>query len=426
MSVAPLAERMRPHLLENYVGQDHLIGKNGALRQGLAQKYLPSMILWGGPGIGKTTLALLLAKQLDRPFFQLSAIASGVKDVRDAIEKAESQRFFSRPNPILFIDEIHRFNKAQQDALLGAVEKGTLTLIGATTENPSFEVISALLSRCQVYTLKPLTDEQQISLLQKAITIDEILSTKNIVLQETSAILRLANGDGRKLYNILELVVSTIEDNENIIITDEKVLSVVQQNIAFYDKNGEQHYDIISAFIKSLRGSDPNAAVYYLACMLEGGEDIKFIARRMVILASEDIGLANPNALLMASTTFQAVTQVGMPEARIILSQCAVYLATSAKSNASYVAINDALAEVQKNGVKPVPLALRNAPTKLMKDMDYGKAYQYAHNYTNNFAAMEFMPESLVGKKFYDPNHNPSEDAIRQRMKVLWKEKYGY
>lgn len=426
MSTAPLAERMRPHLLEDYVGQEHLIGKNGALRQGLAQKYLPSMILWGGPGIGKTTLALLLAKQLDRPFFQLSAIASGVKDVRDAIEKAESQRFFSRPNPILFIDEIHRFNKAQQDALLGAVEKGTLTLIGATTENPSFEVISALLSRCQVYTLKPLTDEQQISLLQKAITTDEILSTKNINLQETSAILRLANGDGRKLYNILELIVSTIEDNEDIIITDEKVLNVVQQNIAFYDKNGEQHYDIISAFIKSLRGSDPNAAVYYLACMLEGGEDIKFIARRMVILASEDIGLANPNALLMASTTFQAVTQVGMPEARIILSQCAVYLATSAKSNASYMAINEAMAEVQKNGVQSVPLSLRNAPTKLMKDMDYGKAYQYAHNYTNNFAAMEFMPDTLSGKKFYEPSQNPSEDAIRQRMKALWKEKYGY
>ncbi len=422
---APLAERMRPQSLADYVGQAHLVGEKGALRQGLERKYLASMILWGGPGIGKTTLALLLAKHLDRPFFQLSAISSGVKDVRDTIEKAESQRFFNRPNPILFIDEIHRFNKAQQDALLGAVEKGTLTLIGATTENPSFEVISALLSRCQVYTLKPLDNQQLIHLLNRAIQEDEVLKTRQIQFEEYEAILRLSGGDGRKLYNILELVCA-VESDEKIVITDEKVMQVVQQNIAFYDKNGEQHYDIISAFIKSMRGSDPNAAVYYLACMLEGGEDIKFIARRMVILASEDIGLANPNALLMASTTFQAVTQVGMPESRILLSQCAIYLATSAKSNASYMAIEQAMAEVRKNGVGTVPLALRNSPTKLMKDLNYGNNYQYAHDFAQNFALMEFLPDSLSGKKFYEPSQNPSEEAIRQRLRGFWKEKYGY
>jgi putative ATPase len=421
----PLAERMRPTTLDEYVGQEHLVGVKGALRKGLERKYLPSMILWGSPGIGKTTLALLLANALERPFFQLSAISSGVKDVRDTIEKAESQRFFSRPNPILFIDEIHRFNKAQQDALLGAVEKGTLTLIGATTENPSFEVISALLSRCQVYTLKPLETQQLISMLEKAISTDEILKNKTIELQETEAILRLSGGDGRKLYNILELVCS-ITESEKCVISDEKVMEVVQQNIAFYDKNGEQHYDIISAFIKSMRGSDPNAAVYYLACMLEGGEDIKFIARRMVILASEDIGLANPNALLLATTAFQAITQVGMPEARIILSQCAIYLATSPKSNASYMAIEKALSEVRKNGVSTVPLAIRNTPTSLMKDLGYGKGYQYAHDYTNNFANMEFLPENLVGKTFYEPSSNVAEDAIRQRLRAFWKEKYGY
>ncbi len=422
---APLAERMRPKTLEAYVGQEHLVGVKGALRQGLERKYLPSMILWGSPGIGKTTLALLLANALDRPFFQLSAISSGVKDVRDTIEKAESQRFFNRPNPILFIDEIHRFNKSQQDALLGAVEKGTLTLIGATTENPSFEVISALLSRCQIYTLKPLDNQQLISLLNRAIAEDEILKQKQIRFEEYEAILRLSGGDGRKLYNILELVCS-VEESEEIIINDEKITQVVQQNIAFYDKNGEQHYDIISAFIKSLRGSDPNAAVYYLACMLEGGEDIKFIARRMVILASEDIGLANPNALLLATTTFQAVTQVGMPESRILLSQCAIYLATSAKSNASYMAIESAMAEVRKNGVGTVPLALRNSPTKLMKDLNYGDGYKYAHDFPNHFAPIEFLPDSLSGKKFYEPAQNPSEDSIRQRMKAFWKEKYGY
>ena len=423
--LAPLAERMRPSTLANYVGQEHLVGEKGALRQGLERKYLPSMILWGSPGIGKTTLALLLAKQLDRPFFQLSAISSGVKDVRDTIEKAESQRFFNRPNPILFIDEIHRFNKSQQDALLGAVEKGTLTLIGATTENPSFEVISALLSRCQVYTLKSLTNEQLILLLNRAIKEDELLKKQHIQFEEYEAILRLSGGDGRKLYNILEIVCS-VESEDNVVITDEKVMQVVQQNIAFYDKNGEQHYDIISAFIKSMRGSDPNATVYYLACMLEGGEDIKFIARRMVILAAEDIGLANPNALLMASTTFQAVTQVGMPEARILLSQCAIYLATSAKSNASYMAIEKAMADVRKNGVASVPLALRNAPTKLMKDLNYGDNYQYAHDFDQNFALMEFLPESLSGKKFYEPSKNPAEESIRQRLKALWKDKYGY
>lgn len=425
MTSTPLAERMRPKRLEDYVGQEHLIGTKGALRQGIERGYLPSMILWGSPGIGKTTLALLLANSLDRPFFQLSAISSGVKDVRDTIEKAESSRFFSRPNPILFIDEIHRFNKTQQDALLGAVEKGTLTLIGATTENPSFEVISALLSRCQVYTLKPLDNQQLVLLLNRAIQEDEVLKNKKIDLQETEAILRLSGGDGRKLYNILEIVCS-VEQEDEIVITDEKVMQTIQQNIAFYDKNGEQHYDIISAFIKSMRGSDPNAAVYYLACMLEGGEDIKFIARRMVILASEDIGLANPNALLMATTTFQAVAQVGHPEARIILSQCAIYLATSAKSNASYMAIEKALGEVRKNGVGSVPLALRNTPTKLMKDMGYGKGYQYAHDFANNFISMEFLPDNLANTAFYEPASNPAEEQIRARMRQLWKEKYGY
>lgn len=425
MSSAPLAERMRPKTLDEYVGQEHLVGTKGVLRQGLERNYLPSMILWGAPGIGKTTLALLLAQQLDRTFFQLSAIASGVKDVRDTIEKAEKHRFFGQPNPILFIDEIHRFNKSQQDALLGAVEKGTITLIGATTENPSFEVISALLSRCQVYTLKPLDNQQLIILVERAIRQDEILHKKTITLKETEAILRLANGDGRKLYNIVELVCATETESE-VVITDKRVLEVIQQNIAFYDKNGEQHYDIISAFIKSVRGSDPNAAVYYLACMLEGGEDIKFIARRMVILASEDIGLANPNALLLASTTFQAVTQVGMPEARIILSQCAVYLATSAKSNATYVAIDKALMHVRKHGVGSVPLAIRNAPTSIMKDLNYGKNYQYAHDFPQNFVPMEFLPQGLEGHAFYEPSANPAEENIRQRMRLFWKDKYGY
>lgn len=421
----PLAERLRPTGLEDYVGQEHLVGPNGALRAGLEKKYIPSMILWGPPGTGKTTLALLLARQLDRPFFQLSAISSGVRDVRETIEKAESQRFFNTPNPVLFIDEIHRFNKAQQDALLGAVEKGTITLIGATTENPSFEVISALLSRCQVYTLKSLSPEQLVSLLEKAIAQDEYLRQKTIKLTETEAILRLSGGDARKLLNILELIVATSEDAE-IDITDEKTLQVVQQNIAFYDKNGEQHYDIVSAFIKSMRGSDPNAALYYLACMLEAGEDVKFIARRMVILAAEDIGLANPNALLMASSVFQSVTQVGMPEARIILAQGVVYLTTSAKSNSAYLGIENAIAEVRKNGIRAVPLQLRNAPTQLMKSMDYGKSYKYAHDFQHNFAPMEFLPEGLSGSTFYNPSSNPAEEAIRNRLKTFWKEKYGY
>ena len=421
----PLAERMRPSNLDEYVGQEHLIGSSGALRSGLEKKYIPSMILWGPPGTGKTTLALLLARQLDRPFFQLSAISSGVKDVRETIEKAESQRFFSRPNPILFIDEIHRFNKAQQDALLGAVEKGTITLIGATTENPSFEVISALLSRCQVYTLKPLSSDQLVSLLQRAIADDEYLQKRNIVLAETDAMIRLSGGDARKLLNILELIVATQEASD-IEVTDEKILQVVQQNIAFYDKNGEQHYDIVSAFIKSMRGSDPNAALYYLACMLEAGEDIKFIARRMLVLAAEDIGLANPNALLMANSVFQAVAITGMPEARIILAQGVVYLATSAKSNSAYMGIEKAMAEVRKNGIGTVPLHLRNAPTQLMKSMDYGKSYQYAHDFQNNFVDLEFMPTELSGKSFYIPADNPAEENIRSRMKALWKEKYGF
>jgi putative ATPase len=415
---APLAERMRPNTLDDYVGQEHLVGEKGILRQSLLQKFVPSMIFWGPPGVGKTTLALLFAKALERPFYQLSAISAGVKDVRDTIEKAEKDRFFSRDNPILFIDEIHRFNKAQQDALLGAVEKGTFTLIGATTENPSFEVISALLSRCQVYVLKTLSEDQLIAMLHQAIAQDEVLKHKKIELKESDAILRLSGGDGRKLYNILELVCA---NDYEVVITNELVVNVIQQNIANYDKGGEQHYDIISAFIKSIRGSHPDAALYYLACMLEGGEDLKFIARRLVILAAEDIGLANPNALLLAQTCMTAVHNVGMPESRIILSQCVIYLATSQKSNAAYVAIEKALAEVRKNGVQPVPLHLRNAPTSLMKDLNYGKNYQYAHNFEGNFVNIPFLPDSLHGTIFYEPGKNANEEKIRQWLEEKWK-----
>jgi putative ATPase len=412
----PLAERMRPKTIEEYVGQEHLLGEKGALKQAILQKFIPSMILWGPPGVGKTTLALLLATALDRPYYQLSAISAGVKDVRDTIEKAEKDRFFSRANPILFIDEIHRFNKAQQDALLGAVEKGVFTLIGATTENPSFEVISALLSRCQVYVLKTLDEAQLKGMINHAILHDVFLAKKKIDVQDYDAILRFSGGDGRKLYNILELV-SAGEDD--IVITNDLVVNAIQQNIANYDKGGEQHYDIISAFIKSIRGSHPDAALYYLACMLEGGEDLKFIARRLVILAAEDIGLANPNAILMAQTCMQAVQNVGMPESRIILSQCVIYLATSAKSNSAYVAIEKALAEVRKNGVQPVPLHLRNAPTGLMKNLNYGKAYQYAHDFENNFANIPFLPENLEGTTFYEPSKNPNEEKIKQWMDFL-------
>lgn len=422
----PLAERMRPRTLGDYIGQKHLVGEKAILRRTVETGRIPSMILWGPPGVGKTTLANIIANQLQRPFFQLSAINSGVKDIRETIEEARRKQFFNTPNPVLFIDEIHRFSKSQQDSLLGAVEKGIVTLIGATTENPSFEVIPALLSRCQVYVLKELEKEDLIHLIKNALEKDEFLKDKKIDITEYDAMLQLSGGDARKMLNILELVAEFASNTEGSVVDNDLVLKIVQQNIVRYDKSGEQHYDIISAFIKSIRGSDPNAAVYYLARMLEGGEDILFIARRMVILASEDIGLANPNALLMATTTFQAVHQVGMPEARIILSQCAVYLATSAKSNSTYVAIDMALAKVRETGNLSIPLHLRNAPTKLMKDLNYGKGYQYAHNYADNFAFQEFLPTEIEGTIFYTPSVNSTENAIRERMRQLWKEKYGY
>ena len=415
----PLAERLRPTALNNLVGQQHLTGSGSILRTAIEQGKIPSMILWGPPGTGKTTIANIIAHTLQAPFYTLSAISSGVKEVREVIELAKKQA-----NVILFIDEIHRFNKGQQDALLGAVEKGVITLIGATTENPSFEVNSALLSRCQVYVLKPLNEDDLIALLQHAIANDVQLKTKKIELKETAALINISGGDARKLLNLLELVTETL--GNNAIITDEKVMSIAQQRIAIYDKSGEQHYDIISAFIKSMRGSDPNAAVYWLARMIEGGEDVKFIARRMVILASEDIGNANPNALLLANATFDAVNKIGYPEARIILSQCATYLASSAKSNASYVAIDAALTAVRTEGDLPVPLHIRNAPTKLMKNLDYGKGYQYSHSYDNNFSAQEYLPDALSGTAFYQPGKNAREDELRKYLKLLWKEKYGY
>ena len=425
----PLAERMRPTTLDDYIGQKHLVGENAVLRRVVEAGRIPSMILWGPPGVGKTTLANIIANQLKRPFFQLSAINSGVKDIRETIEEARRQQFFNAPNPVLFIDEIHRFSKSQQDSLLGAVEKGIVTLIGATTENPSFEVIPALLSRCQVYVLKELEKEDLILMIKNALAKDEFLKRQNLHIKEFDAMLQLSGGDARKVLNILELVAEFASDTEGSNpedIDNDLVLKIVQQNIVRYDKTGEQHYDIISAFIKSIRGSDPNAAVYYLARMLEGGEDILFIARRMVILASEDIGLANPNALLMATTTFQAVHQVGMPEARIILSQCAIYLATSAKSNSAYMAIEKALAKVRETGNLSIPLPIRNAPTKLMKDLNYGKGYQYAHDFDNNFAHQEFLPSEIEGLAFFNPSSNPAENAIRERMRQLWKDKYGY
>ncbi len=422
----PLAERMRPTTLDDYIGQKHLVGENAVLRRTVETGRIPSMILWGPPGVGKTTLANIIANQLKRPFFQLSAINSGVKDIRETIEEARRQQFFNAPNPVLFIDEIHRFSKSQQDSLLGAVEKGIVTLIGATTENPSFEVIPALLSRCQVYVLKELEKEDLILMIKNALAKDEFLKRQNLNIKEFDAMLQLSGGDARKVLNILELVAEFASDTEGGDIDNDLVVKIVQQNIVRYDKTGEQHYDIISAFIKSIRGSDPNAAVYYLARMLEGGEDILFIARRMVILASEDIGLANPNALLMATTTFQAVHQVGMPEARIILSQCAIYLATSAKSNSAYMAIEKALAKVKETGNLSIPLTIRNAPTKLMKDLNYGKGYQYAHDYENNFANQEFLPSEIEGFAFFNPSTNQAENSIRERMRQLWKEKYGY
>lgn len=422
----PLAERMRPKNLDDYIGQVHLVGKSAVLRKSIEANNIPSFILWGPPGVGKTTLASIVANQLQRPFFQLSAINAGVKDVREAIKQAQNKRFFSQPNPVLFIDEIHRFSKSQQDALLGAVEKGIITLIGATTENPSFEVISALLSRCQVYVLKPLSKEELVELVNNAILQDAVLKQKQIEVVSYDALLRVSGGDARKLLNALELVINQLEQDGQVTITDEAVLNAIQQNLAFYDKGGEQHYDIISAFIKSIRGSDPNAAVYWLARMIEGGEDIKFIARRMVILASEDIGLANPNALLMATTCFQAIQAVGLPESRIILSQAAIYLATSPKSNSAYLAINQAQATVKNTGNLPVPLHLRNAPSKLMKDLDYGKDYKYAHDYEQNFAAQDFLPSDLKSTKLFDPQDNPAEQKIRQQLKGLWGTWYGY
>jgi len=422
----PLAERLRPQTLDDYISQSHLVGPNGTLTKHIQQGLIPSMILWGPPGIGKTTLANIIATTSKRPFYTLSAISSGVKDVREVIDKAKnSGGLFTAKNPILFIDEIHRFSKSQQDSLLQAVEKGWVTLIGATTENPSFEVISALLSRCQVYILKAFEKTDLEDLLKRAIEKDEYLSKKSILLKETNALLRHSGGDARKLLNIFELVVNS-ETEEPITITDAMVLDKVENNTVRYDKTGEQHYDIVSAFIKSIRGSDPNAAVYYLARMVEGGEDVKFIARRLLILASEDIGNANPTALVMANTTFQAVTTIGYPESRIILSQCATYLACSPKSNAAYMAINHAQQLVKQTGDLSVPLNIRNAPTKLMKEIGYGEDYKYSHNYENNFATQEFLPKEISNTKLYDPGNNGRENAQRDFLKSRWKEKYGY
>ncbi|MDB2361959.1 replication-associated recombination protein A [Flavobacteriales bacterium] len=425
MNTTPLAERLRPKSLDDFIGQEHLIGKNGVLLKTLKNNIIPSIIFWGPPGVGKTTLANIIANQLDRPFYTLSAINSGVKDVREVITKASSLGLFGKNVPILFIDEIHRFSKSQQDSLLNAVEKGIVTLIGATTENPSFEVISALLSRCQVYVLESFDKMHLLQLLDQAIQKDDFLSQKNINIKESDALLRLSGGDGRKLLNIFELVVNT-QTTKKITITNDLVMESAQENIALYDKSGEQHYDIISAFIKSIRGSDPNAAVYWLARMLEGGEDIKFIARRLIILASEDIGNANPTALIMANNCFQSVNIIGMPEARIILSQTAIYLASSPKSNSSYMAINEAQEMVRTKGALSVPLELRNAPTKLMKDLDYGKEYAYAHNYTNNFVEQEFLPDGIKGEVFYNPGDNEREKQIRKFLNSRWNDKYNY
>ena len=423
---APLAERIRPQQLEDYISQSHLVGTNGALTQQIAKGIIPSLIFWGPPGTGKTTLAQIISQESKRPFYTLSAINSGVKDIREVIEKAkQSGGLFTSKNPILFIDEIHRFSKSQQDSLLAAVEKGWITLIGATTENPSFEVIPALLSRCQVYTLNAFNKEDLEALLHRAIQKDSILKEKKIHLNETEALLRLSGGDGRKLLNLFELVVNASNEAE-IVITNDRVLELVQQNTVLYDKTGEQHYDIVSAFIKSIRGSDPNGAVYWLARMIEGGEDVKFIARRMLILSSEDIGNANPTAFIMANNTFQAVATIGYPESRIILSQCAVYLATSPKSNASYQAIGKAQQIVKQTGDLSVPIHLRNAPTPLMKELGYGEEYKYSHDYANNFAEQEFLPEAISGTPIYEPGNNTRENTTREFLKNRWKDKYGY
>jgi putative ATPase len=419
LSAVPLAERMRPQKLDDLIGQEHLTGKGSILRTAIENQKIPSIILWGPPGVGKTTIANIIAHTLQIPFYTLSAISAGVKEVREVIEKSKTQR------SILFIDEIHRFNKGQQDALLGAVEKGIVTLIGATTENPSFEVISALLSRCQVYVLKPLKEKDLIKLLHVALEKDDALKKKKIQLKETEALINISGGDGRKLLNLLELVADAAPPGD-IVITDDFVMDVAQKRIALYDKKGEQHYDIISAFIKSMRGSDPNAAVYWLARMIEGGEDVKFIARRMVILASEDIGNANPTALVLANATFEAVNKIGYPESSLILSQCVIYLASSAKSNAATTAIGDAMAAVKQHGDLPVPLHIRNAPTKLMKNLGYGKGYEYSHSYDNNFSSQEYLPKEISGTKFYDPGKNVREEELRKFLKARWKDKYGY
>jgi len=420
MEQTPLAERMRPTTLDQLIGQEHLSGPDTFLHKAIKTGSIPSLILWGPPGVGKTTIANIIANEVKAPFYTLSAISSGVKDIREVIEKARYQQ-----GVVLFIDEIHRFNKSQQDALLGAVEKGVIRLIGATTENPSFEVNAALLSRCQIFTLNPLGKEELEAIMLQALEKDIVLKKKKVVLKETDALLRISGGDGRKLLNLLEIVIDSFQEEE-IVIENDMVMQVAQQKVALYDKSGEQHYDIISAFIKSIRGSDPNAAVYWLARMIEGGEDVKFIARRLLILASEDIGNANPNALLLATNCFQAVNVIGYPESRIILSQCVTYLASSAKSNASYMAINTAQAMVKQEGNLPVPLHLRNAPTKLMKDLNYGKEYKYSHDFENNFALQEFLPDKIKGTKLYDPGANARENELRKNLQKLWGKKYGY
>ena len=423
----PLAERLRPKTLDDFLGQEHLVGEGAVIRKMIDSGNLQSFILWGPPGVGKTTLAKIIANQLKRPFYILSAINSGVKDVRESIEKAKKQQFFNNPNPILFIDEIHRFSKSQQDSLLGAVEQGILTLIGATTENPSFEVISPLLSRCQVYILKSLEKEDLLKLIDKALTEDYEFKSKKVEVKENEAMLRYSGGDARKLLNILELAINSEQNtNKKINITNDLIIEKLQENIALYDKNGELHYDIISAFIKSIRGSDPNAAVYWLARMVEGGEDPKFIARRLVILAAEDIGLANPNALLLANACFDAIHKIGWPESRIILSETTIYLATSPKSNSAYSAINEAQDLVKKTGDLSVPLNIRNAPTKLMKDLGYGEDYKYAHSYDGNFTREEFLPKKIKNTKIYHPQENPKETEILKRLKNWWKGKYNY